>query len=341
LDAVVRRMMAIAPAERFEVPKAAADALAPFAAGADLAGLVAAAREASLHPQPAVETVSPRGATPAVLASDVPVRRGRPLWRLAAGAALLAAVAALAWTSASHRRSGEGLESSREAYAPPPQPEVDPGPQPGAWYDASRREPTRLLWNNFKHDHTFDFDRGKRELQVTVPSESLVSFGRTPYAGYQIQLSIKQVRWTAGVGLFFGYHDDTLFGKPCRKCQVLELRPRVVQTPKKGFILERKCVWIEEADGRPKVTRQLEVMSATLDTPMDARPYLLSIRVGASRLEEIRWNDKPFPDLVGAKLEATAKLTPADYVGEFGAFNNKSHAVFGNVQLYLYERRSR
>jgi hypothetical protein len=250
--------------------------------------------------------------------------------------ALLAAVAALAWWAAS-RRWGEEPEPSREASTPA-QPKDDPGPQPGEWYGALQREPTRLLWNNVAHDHTFDFHRGKRELQVTVPSVSLVSFGRTPHAGYQIQLSIKQVRWTGGVGLFFGYHDDFVAGRPCRKCQVLELRPRFVRTPKKGFVLERSRVVIE-GDRGPQITAQYEVASTTLDTPLDARPYLLSIRVSDDRLEEIRWNEKPFPELVGDALDARAKLAPADHVGQFGAFNRKSHAVYGNVQLLLYERR--
>jgi hypothetical protein len=100
-------------------------------------------------------------------------------------------------------------------------------------------------------------------------------------------------------------------------------------------------VVVEDTDLGRQITSQSEVMAATLDTPQDARPHILSIRVNDTRLEEIRWNEKPFPELVGDALEAKAKLTPADYAGEFGAFTRKSHATYGNVQLLLYERRSR
>ena len=40
-----------------------------------------------------------------------------------------------------------------------------------------------------------------------------------------------------------------------------------------------------------------------------------------------------------ASIEEQGKLTPDDYVGDFGAFCRRSGAVFGDAQLMLYERR--
>ena len=81
--------------------------------------------------------------------------------------------------------------------------------------------------------------------------------------------------------------------------------------------------------------------TAYLDTPADGFPHILAIQVTGNRLGEVRWNERPFPELVGDKVEAKGKITPADYQGQFGGFNRKSQAVYGNVQLLLYERKSK
>jgi hypothetical protein len=154
-------------------------------------------------------------------------------------------------------------------------------------------------------------------------------------------MTIKQVRWVGGVGVFFGYRETTVAGRPCRKFQFLELRPRLVQSPRKGFLLRRSWGAIEDTRHGTAVTIESEVATAYLDTPADGWPHILAIRVDGRRLGEVRWNERPFPELVGGEVEAKGKLTPADYAGQFGGFNRKSQAVYGNVQLLLYERRSR
>jgi len=345
VDAAVRRMMARAPADRFQTPSEVAEALAPFAGGADLAGLVAAARKAPL-PSPAAGAITPAATPRAETGRDrapttgvAPAAPGARPWLLAAGAVVLVAggaALALALTG--------GWRPDKQppvVEVPKPQPgEDDPGPRPGAWYDALRREPTRLLWNDFMHDHTSQYDKGKRELLVVVPTESLVSFGKTGPPGYQVQMTIKQVRWLGGVGLFFGYRETTVAGRKCRKFQLLELRPRLVRSPKKGFLLRRSWGAVEDTRHGKALTVESEVATAYLDTPADGWPHILAIHVGGTRLTEVRWNERPFPELVGEAVEAKGKFTPADYDGHFGGFNRKSQAVYGNVQLLLYERRS-
>jgi hypothetical protein len=166
----------------------------------------------------------------------------------------------------------------------------------------------------------------------------LIGFGRTEYSGYQLLFGIQQDGWVGGVGVFFGLHDAIVDGQPCRKCQVLELKPRRELNPKDGFIITRSWLTIQGENGAAK-TKHIEVKSATLDSPTRGHQYLLSVEVKNGRLSEVRWNGKPFPEIVGAHLEDQAVLKDADYVGEFGGFNHRSTSLFSKVQVMLYERR--
>jgi hypothetical protein len=47
------------------------------------------------------------------------------------------------------------------------------------------------------------------------------------------------------------------------------------------------------------------------------------------------WNNNVLPNIVGT--EKIGLVSQSDFVGEFGLFNRRSEAVFGNAHLMLLE----
>ena len=344
LDAILMRMMAKDPNDRFATPRHVALALQRFTSGADIRALSQEPLQLTVpwdcRVDAAVETAPlPDHNTPVKTGTlTIPiVARGSRKWQLAALAAILIMLGGVGGWAISE--GGGGTNSRADAGGGIVAPgQVEPALQPGIWHDCLQREPTKILWNDIFKTKLFYFNRDKRELWASSSSPALIGFGRTEYSGYQLLFGIHQDGWVGGVGVFFGLHDAIVHGQPCRKCQVLELKARKELNPKDGFIITRSWLYITGENGAANIN-SIEVKSATLEPPIRGHQYLLSVEVKNGRLSEVRWNGKPFPEIVGANLEEQEALKDEDYVGEFGGFNRRSTSLFSKVQVMPYERR--
>jgi tRNA A-37 threonylcarbamoyl transferase component Bud32 len=338
LEVILVRMLAKRPDDRFATPQYVADALVPYCTGANCRALVAVVPAEGGHAGLA-ETASHPG--PTLTAPYTPPARGRKWLGAAVAVAFVLLAAGMAWWAlSSDPKPTEELQPQPKPEEPtpktvtPPVPE-DKGPQPGEWYSVSRRMPVRLVWDD--PQHTFlDFNAAKRELRLDVPTFAFVGLGRTEYAGYTINMPVQQTRWTGGVGVFFGYRDTVLEGRPCKTCQVLELRAN----PGGGarFALQRLRATVAQSVNGPILLQQIEMASADLTPPTTPRQHTLRVDVNADRLVEVQWDGKPLPALVKRTVDEAYNLKQADYIGDFGVFMRKSNAVLGDTELMIYER---
>jgi serine/threonine protein kinase len=340
LDSIVKKMIAADPKARLQIPAAVADAVAAFCPGADLRRLVALVEErseADRFGEAATSTAPQAVGTPDMPTGKIATKRSFAGWprkvTLLRAALLMLGIAAAVGSAALLRRDPHAENDLPKDLAD------QLVPRPGVWFDSLRLEPQKLLWNDIRHDHFFGFNTGKREIRLDVPTDGLVSFGRVEHAGYQLQMNINQTRWVGGTGIFFGYQDSTIGGKPCKRCQILDLRPRLRMVPKDGFFLDRVAVVIEDSDQGPFVATYQELCSVELPTPKDQRSHVLFVEVNDEQLTEVRWDGQPFPKLIGTSFEETGCLTPTSYAGHYGAHVRKSTAVYGNVQVQLFERQ--
>ncbi|MDB5312820.1 MAG: pknH 2 [Gemmataceae bacterium] len=343
LDAVLQRMLAKRPEDRFPTPRAVADALAPFTAGADCRKLATDATGRSTHPWPgagsaagSAETATHRGRTPAVPGAKAdPAAAQAPRRRVAVAAGALLVAAVVSVLAAVSRRPGEDPPPT-----PPPQPPEGPAQpiQTNVWNDVLVREPDRLMFPNPRNQNSFSFFPDTRTYRVDVRDDAVILFGKIDRVNYQIQVGITQTRWAGGVGLFFGYHDETFGGQPCRRFQVLHLYQRLTNIPAEKFFVRRSWMRIQDREGTPRIVDQFDAPAVSVGTPHDSREYMLTLEVSRSGLVDVTWDGGHLPLLTTPG--ANGYFGPADHVGGFGVFLRQSAATFGNARFMLHEGKN-
>jgi hypothetical protein len=328
--AVVERMLEKDPAQRYATPIEVANALAPFAEGNDCRQLIAAATR-RLAELPEGQAAMMAGVSDTVGHKKTPysassfkergiakrvLRKRRVVIGVCILTALLGVVVLLGL-----------LWRDR-----PNEPMV-----PGRWYYPLRDGNITLLAPLVQRGrHSFHLDRQLDRLDVFSPGLSLISLGTTDSMDYILDLEIKQTPLTGNFGVFFGYHPDSDFrnGKPCFKFQILEVKSDL----KKGkFAMGRRWALIEPVQGEFDMGFNSGFGSAKLNPPFDATGYHLEIEVRQGRLRQVLWNKQRL-EFIGDEI--IAKVTEADYVGQFGTFNQGSQSVFSNIRFMICERKT-
>jgi serine/threonine protein kinase len=333
LDAVLGRMLAKEPADRFATPREVVDALRPFAQGSDCERLLAEARERSSDPLSgpvatpgaSAETGRQDSPTPVARREPAPARSGG--WRRWL---LVGAVAGLATTLAV-----VPFRPREEVKEPPPLPE--PAWQPGVWHNLFYKEPVKLFWPTRLGNHFVGFDPWRKEVRVDAPDVAMLGLGTTEHAGYQMHLGITQNQWGGGVGLFFGWHEEIILGQVRTKVQVIELLRTSKPNPEEAFVLERKWMLLQRQGDDYRLTDTQGVDSTPVSRPTNAEECMLTIEVRKRGLVSVTWNGMPCPKLV--QHQHNVQMAEADYLGPFGTFNRCSNSVFRNAQLMLFERK--
>ncbi|HEX4610056.1 MAG TPA: serine/threonine-protein kinase [Urbifossiella sp.] len=333
LDAVIRRMLAKDPADRFPTPQAVADALLPFAAGDDCRAVAAGAMGPDRRAAAGVpdETVADRCLTPVFPPGTTTTRPVPRRWRLALAALVLLAGGGVGWVTLAPGLKPGGNPQPPPGEPVPPDPGPgggDPGPQPNEWYELLRRPPKQLAWGKSKNDNLLDYQAGSRSVYAFSPHVGVLGLGATDQADYEIQMGIKQIPWTGGVGVFIGYHDVVFGGQGCKRVQVLRLHS---DPPRSQFYLQR--AWVVLTD-RNEIRAFQSLAAERVETPVGHRQYLLTVKVVRGRLIEARWGNTACTTLVTP--ENARQLTPDDFRGDFGVYVQEAGATFSHTQLMLY-----
>lgn len=344
LDAVVQKMMARAPGERFATPGEAAAALAPFAADvsvwAELPRPGGSTRPwgASGEPEPPAETRTHLNRTRTLIAPPARWRRYR--WP-AAVALLLLSAGLLGWALTREPKPIEDVKRQPEDPVPQPQPKIelpripeDKGPQPKEWYPVLRRDPARLYFPNPAGDNLVTPRPEANRVHVVTSSTALLGLGRADWAGgYRFRVGIRQTRWSGGAGVFIGYHPADINGRPVMRFQYFELRPG----PKGEFTLTRARMNLNRAGDRLSMGDASDIVATSVGPLTDDIEHTLMVEVRTHGLTVVTWNGVELRRLT--QKEHNDCFSPADYLGEFGTYSCQSQTWFGNAELMLFDRR--
>ena len=319
------RLMAKEPAERLATPAEAVKALEPFCRGADLGALARSALARSRPDRAAVpdQSTATRNAV-AILSTPVAgqtvtegpkanvprKRRARPM--IVGGAVLLTVgLAAGVWLCLlAPAKQTTGLPTVPAAPAPPL--------NLGNWQNLLAVRPAERLWTP-DINSSFQYDPAAEVLKIDSAHPSLIRLGETEAPGYTLQVGLRQLTWTGGVGVYFGGRPSN--GPGVYRVQLIQLNP-VNPNFFQGFTLNRSVALVHLDPGGRRRLETLGFFGEGLSRPPDNRPQILELEIKPAPrgLSGVRWENQSCPDLItdGDRLrQADASV---DDRGEFGIY---------------------
>src|SRR5262249_18698901 len=145
--------------------------------------------------------------------------------------------------------------------------------------------------------------------------------------GYKLQIGLRQLRWTGGVGVYFG-------GRPGPDPNLFHFQ--LIHVPLAGandssFRLARSTGWVEPvpAGAQPRGGRQ--EFAATTLRPLERGEQLLELEFKPRGLVSVRWNGDLCRELVSDK--ASERAMKEDYQGEFGIFCLGSNVIVTSARI--------
>jgi RNA polymerase sigma factor (sigma-70 family) len=320
--AVVRfleRMVAKEPAERPSAPAEVAQALEPFARGADLAAL---ARQALTLGSPGMPAPHDRPTLPEASRPVIPLpaaaqavappvgpgpAAGRRRRAVGIAAAVLLTAAAVVTLGFWGWGGSRPLPDGQTADSRPGDPE--------GWQNLLATPPEKRLWLPALNAR-LTYDPRKEVLWLQSSSHALIRLGTTNARGERLQIGLHQPRWVGGIGVYFGGrpgdHPDTF------RFQLIELRPR--QPNSDQFNLVRSLGALQPG---PETTPQVATQAFArwpLVSPPDNKEKLLELIINPGGLASVRWNGDPCADLVADSATQWAKENGPGDQGEFGVY---------------------
>lgn len=302
LDAVLVRMLAKSPGNRFATPAQVADALAPFSRREGLADLLRNSRGGTDSISSAVTIKAP-----------APPPRRRWVMTAVAGLAVVAAVALLVWSA------NRGGESGGPGPNPPRL------PRPGEWQELLTTPPD-VLQAPPKRKH-WHLSPEERELRVDTGGTCLFKLGQTDADDYEIEVEVQQTHWIGGFGVFFGYRRLPGGDGKGYRYQSIELESDGAPPVRREFRLQRALSWKD-----PPHERIHNFSSESVPAP-GVDGCLLRLAVAGGQLRQVSWEGKPLPLLLQAN--APPPLDAADGKGAFGLTVHNCTCVFRRAR-FLY-----
>jgi hypothetical protein len=326
LAAVLERMLAKAPADRFATPGEAAAALQPFTPGCNLPRLVAG--EAPAGEFPGAETGPFGQPTPSLRhGSPLPATVYRPPalrrhlgWAAAivVGAGLAAAV--LVWWP--HSRPESTAPRSRDWT-------------PGKWHEVLDRPPEPVFW---PAQARLPQPNQEGDWLINCNGPGYIRLGTVPPGvRYRIQVGFKNLmwprgaRWRGSVGLFFGYHEEP---EGAAFQQLLLTSPG---SNKGRFSLQRSTGRMKTLPDGGKQPEEHGLAGQDVP-PAGDREYILEIEVGKNGpLVSARWDGAELADL--RRLQQDRGAPPLNYYhGDFGITASGCSAELTRARILIFDK---
>ena len=367
LAAVVARMTAKNPADRYPTPAEAAAALAPFADPAGLVGLTEADAATAAWPGSAPDTPGPSGPTPATGhpadANTPPPRlpppRPRGKRRRLTALALAAVVTAPGGYFATRPAAPTAVVAAPEPpRADTPRPAADPNPpdpRPPAdirpigtpardldaltqlyiFHDLLDRPPVEAVWNPAGGRATRSFDPDRKLLRIDSRHEALFHLGRLRKAAFAFEIQIEQGTWSCGTGVYLGCRPSADPALPGLVFQYLRFAEREDKFGKRFPTFAR---------GRARVAtrgeRSVSDTTGVVAEDLASAPRqiaVIRVEVENSRLAQVLVNGQVMGKLV--EREYNDQFTPADYGGDLGVMCYSTDAVFHAARIAVQSDR--
>jgi hypothetical protein len=332
LDAILARMMAKSPADRYAEPTEAAAALRPLAAGADLRRLLASARAANQNEGvPSVPRTTTGGlVTPVVEVHPLARRR----WAVSTALIiLLAGMGLLLALLPPGRPAWEGVLAQQELRPPIWQPgdggaprRADNTPGNSEMYSA----PRVLEWPKPAGSTSWQSIGGK--LSVSSDGQLLIALGRAETPDHVLRISLIPIvaADVGGSGLFFGYQDGEADRRPCKRFHLIKLRRRNDGWP---WVLSR----VEHTVLVPSGAESLHVVNDVPAPKWESGEFRLMVVIKAGRVARVCCNETELPSLADQPVPAPPRKT-ADYCGQFGVYVHHNTSHFHSPAALFHER---
>lgn len=306
LAALLCRLMAKKPQDRFAEPAQAAEALAPFTQGCDLARLLARARAGEAG-----------GATVEQRSASRPHRRRLIAW---AAAGLAAVTLSLSLVLFLHRPPTTG---GTEA------PQGPPGAHTDGWQDLLAARPAEVE-NGEPADRAhfkWSFDPALKEVWMATTEARLLQLGETVADSFDLEVTIQQSPGPGGAGLFLGLSKAPVASRFARQYQVFEVMS--VGGRAEDVALSRRAQQFGGQGG----SAGTEVASAPLPRPRPGE-HRLAIGVRGGQVESVAWDGLSIPQAVHAA--GVSLLPPGSCKGGLGVYA-RGTAVFRQAHLRTHE----
>jgi serine/threonine protein kinase len=326
---VLERLLAKAPADRYQTPQEAGDALAPFAAPADLPGLMRRLREGASSG--GSSDSKPLSVPPPPSRSISTIVASRSSWGLRSPvvlitlAALGVCLAAVAWRFLPPPKAVEVVPLPIREVVPPTEMEV------GKWTVLLKREPERL-WPRVPPADFFSlWDEKKLSLRIHSPTTALFALGEVRKPAYRFQVGISQTPWEGRVGVFIGYRPWQGPNGAVARCQLFELK-RAPDRP--SFTVQREELTVHQGSAPDAPTIALSgIAKSPTPHPVEMQENMLEVEVKGGRVRSVRWNSQFLPDLV--KAEFDTRLPDGDHAGVFGVYCSRGHGLFQSARIMI------
>lgn len=363
LESILMRMLEKLPGDRYQQPVEVAEALHAFAEGHNVVGL-AAGLKSRLASEPAnvkpvvhshqVETQVPPVAGAATVAvgsrrtdadgtmatTQPPLAAGRGK-RIRVGLAIGFAVALVtSLTMVGSRSSWFGAEGPVNDR--PAQPDVataapeSPPPErkshllsgtPGQVFDLFEQPPAVLEWPEQSATSQWHFS-SEQGLLVNCTGTGLLQLGVVP-AGTEciIEVTLQQIDWTGGMGLFFGYEGPDGSHDGIVRYQHVSLASKPRPNGEQAYYVE----WLAVVDsGKSGPSSQVALAARPV-----ARPALgdhrLAITLGKRGLQKVAWDGEELAGFL--QIEIPPNITLSASGGALGVMNEHSSGTYRTATL--------
>ena len=179
-----------------------------------------------------------------------------------------------------------------------------------------------------------EFKELEQELHISsCPGLGLNVLGETNASRYRLRAAISQTPVVGNIGIFFGYHDESVGSEHRHIFQVLELTsmPNAINANREIHLVWKICKLIGDSTGRvgshvSHMTKQSGVL------PVVPGVNTLEFTVGPSGLEAVHWQKLSLAELCSEDKPPSSQWHGT---GKFGIYTNNGSGVFKNAE-YLF-----
>lgn len=363
LWAIIARMTAKDPADRFENPQEVANALFPLAHGADVAALGEAtwADESlasmwtgsitTLGTAAGTSSTAPREST-SPQSPDVPKRTTSSRRRTAAIVGVVAllccgaVVLAMVWNGAAE--TGDDASPAEEPHVEqlldgdhngvPYEPVLLDDRPLLAWQYLFRQPPKVLEWQADDGFSEWEFDPKLEQLDVRTRERAIFALARVEKANYIFQVGLSKSKWVGGSGLFFGYHnvspetDKDLWPNEAVRFQYLSFSEARGPDGEMTMYIERGVARVTQNPGEPLRVSSRTFARQAINPPLGEK--ILEVKVVAGKVRQVRLDGNDLPNLTVDAIDD--RVVEADHFGYLGTLTVVDDCVFRNARAMIH-----
>lgn len=205
-----------------------------------------------------------------------------------------------------------------------------PATEPLVWHNQLQQAPTVVFWPGGEVAR-FAWDPNRKDIVFNCDDHGLLALGSCQAKDYRLQLGIRQVRWTGGLGMFFGLHDIQFEGALAQRFQFLQLNSIPIGSRK--FTLSRGWGILSVGQDGQRHFKTKTVCEAMIPDPIGQQ--LLEVEIRRGQLQNVFLNGVVVSNLVDPQYNR--EFEPEDQAGRFGLGALVSEGVINSAQLKVLD----